>query len=1424
MRLKQRLLILANIIILCISAQAAHNGTLTSKRISTMNGLPSNKVYGMLQDKRGFIWLGTANSLSRYDGYSLLNYDMLGNKKIGQIPAYIREMYYDEQRQLLWAKSRDHYHVCYDIDKGEFIDYTNGGKWDKQYRQLLIENDVRVMFGNENGVRIVTFDSKQNIVCHDYNAANGLLPTCDIRDVVIDEGRNVWILTDKGLYAVTPNGKLRKILAGKFIGGGSTKGKTVVADTRGNVYAYSKTMTPVARIKAMPLGSHGSVKGRIVWRNKLIMFFAHTAVAIDISTLKTAFMPEAFVATNIKYPQKIGGNFFVSSDEGLLKVFCTNGRIKTENLLQNSEIQRNRGDKYKIRHIKGSKYAIATYGNGAFIYDINNGVEQHLSQTDDNPLIDTNLLNDIIIDRCGTIWISQEEVGITKVYNDQNDFFRYILPSPYSQNEYANAIRHILTDGRGKVMMVSKNNVIYKYDTPVDSFAYECTTEYPFYSMTRDRHGNLWTGTRGNGLYIGASQYMNKSALCNLAINDIFDIIEDKYGRMWMASLQSGTEGGLLVAEYERAGGRLKVTRHTLTSMDVHDLDMDANGRLWGASNDGLFCVDTNKKQIKASDIRTFNTTNGMFPFRQLITVKCAGDGSIWAGGTGLGVVKCIYNESSNTLSYQQITVDNGLGSNNVNSLEEDASGYIWAATEGGLARIDSKSGRLYNYRPRNNIKSNYYHENSSLKLPDGRLLFGCNYGVAVIDPTQVEQTLCPDNYELQITDLKINDISIFHKENGSMAPYSAKRIELSHNENTITIQFSHFDYQNPEATAYQYYLEGVDRTWHNITNENKVQYSILPPGTYTFHVRTIGSNNEWTPEKTLTIHIAEPWYNTWWAWMVYIAIIASVAYYLYRNWKEKFNMNQKMKMEQQLIDFRVNFFTQVTHEFRTPLAIIHGAANKLADANIPESRSTIQTMQRGISRLLRLVNQLIEFRRISTDNIQLQVEHGDIIEYVRNIYQDFWHSARQKDILTSFVPFAKQHNMVFDKRIVETVVYNLLSNAVKYTPNGGSYELRIQKVNDSIAISVDDSGNGIDNAQQDSMFEMFMHGRVSQGGMGIGLYAAHKMAKIHKGELTYAQSQTLGGASFTFTIPQSDSAYSPEDYYSVQNSALNVQRPTPNPSLNTEHSALNTADGEPVKEMLPNALNDHLVAIIEDDPDMQDMIKRELGEYFKVVAYSNGKQGYEGVMQEKPALVVCDLMLPDMNGFDIAKKLGNNAATKNIPFIMLTALDDEQTQIKAYQAGVDDYMTKPCNFKVLIARMIQLINWAEHSGSASDNNSDDKLPQKMVMGNLVDKNFLESFQQLVASHLGDSDFTIDTLATMMHMGRTKLYGKVKELTGVTPNKYIMNERMKKAAELLATGEYTVAIVSYKVGLEDASYFNKCFKSYFGISPSKYGK
>lgn len=1389
-----------------ISAKATD---VTSKRLSTMNGLPSNKVYSMLQDKRGFIWLGTANGLSRYDGYSLLTYDMTGNNRIGLLPAHIREIYYDAKHELLWIKSRNKCYSCYDLNRAEFIDYTNGKGWRKTFENAITNDDINVMFDKTNGVRIVTYDNA-GIKYHEYNTNNKLLPKADIQDVATDWHKNVWLLTNKGLYAATSNGTIKKIRDGIFIGGGSHNGMTAAIDIAGNIYMYNENLKQTAATKSMSLHNTGEMKGKIVWRGKLLMFFKDTTISVDLKTLKTTPMPNATVCSSKLYPQEINGNFFVSSDEGLLKIFCANGQIKTENLLKNSEIQRNRGEKYRITHIEDNKYAIATYGNGAFIYDINKGIEKHFSQADDHPIIDTDLLNDIFIDRKGTIWISEEEMGLVRIYNTKGDIIKYALPDQYNLNEFSNTVRHILPNGNGRVMVVTKNNVVYDFNAATGEFIYGYTTAFPIYSTKKDSKGHLWTGTRGNGLYIDSLQYKDKNAKCNLSINDIFDIIEDNHGRIWMASLPSATEGGLLMARLTK-DMKLHVKRWRTKSMEVHDLDLDKNGLLWVATGNGLLCVDTKSETITDKDIRCFDKENGGYPFQQLITVKCANNGTIWTGGTGNGIAKCTYTPGNNRLDYQQITTDNGLGSNNVNSLEEDEYGYMWAGTEGGLARIDVESGRLYNYHPQNNIKSNYYHENSSLQLPDGRLLFGCNYGMAIIDAAQAATITQANNNEVQITDLKINNISIYHKNN-NIALYNEKQINLSHNENTISVLFSNFDYRNPEAAAYQYYLEGADKTWRNITNENEAKYSLLPPGTYRFHLRTIGRNNEWTKEKTLIIHIAEPWYNTWWAWLLYLSIIVCFVCYLYHNKKEKFKLNQKMQMEKQLTDFRINFFTQMTHEFRTPLAIIHGAVNKLTDPKNTDTKSAIQAAQRGTKRLLRLVNQLIEFRRINTNNMQLQLEKGDIIAFVRDMYQDFWHGAKQKDLSPSFVTFAKGYNMFFDKHIIETIIYNLMSNAVKYTPNGGQYTLRIQQgTNNTLIISMDDSGPGIEAARQADMFKMFMHGHVSQGGMGIGLYTASKMAEIHKGELKYQKSITLGGASFTLTIPADESVYNANDYYKA--------------TINKESGKQYSEQDESVIEMLPNAINDYVVAIIEDDPDMQDMIKRELGIYFKVVAYSNGKQGYEGVLKEKPAMVVCDLMLPDMNGFDIARKLKADSSMSNIPFVMLTALDDERTQIKAYQAGVDDYMVKPCNLKILVARMIQLINWAEKSkmneASATAGNN---TPQKIVMSSVIDKNFMETFNSLVEKHLGDPTFTIDTIAIQMHMGRTKLYGKVKELTGVTPNKYIMNARMKKAAKLLETGEYNVAVVSYKVGLEDSSYFNKCFKAYFGVSPSKYGK
>jgi len=603
-----------------------------------------------------------------------------------------------------------------------------------------------------------------------------------------------------------------------------------------------------------------------------------------------------------------------------------------------------------------------------------------------------------------------------------------------------------------------------------------------------------------------------------------------------------------------------------------------------------------------------------------------------------------------------------------------------------------------------------------------------------------------------------------------------------------------------------------------------------------------MGRGDRWSDERLLNVHIAEPWYNTWFAWLAYFLVVGIVVCYVVRDRKEKFQLNQRMKMEKQINDFRINFFTHVTHEFRTPLAIIQSAVNRIFDEKTGNvSRSSVRTAVRGTQRLSRLVTQLMEFRKINSDGLRLQVLSGmDIIGFVRSIYQDFWSVAKQKDITMNYQVFERKHEMTFDRHIVETVVYNLLSNAVKYTPEGGEVNVKVEADNSRnvIRIIVSDSGTGISDEQQKNLFRPFMHGYVSQGGMGIGLYVAKMMAEVHHGSLTYSKSGKLGGAEFAFSIPSDDGCYVPEDYLDTM-------------ALADSHACGQEMQlTERCRALLPEALNDVTVAVIEDDLDMQDLIRSELGVFFKVVTYSNGKQGLEGVRADKPALLVCDVMLPDMNGYDVVKELKEEPEGYAMPVIMLTALNDEKHQIKGYKAGADDYMVKPCNFNVLVARVIQLITWSrslpkvpEPALTASPSSQGGKsvkckMPSaqgtdaakgledrkaKIVEG-VVDRNLLNSFEAYVDQHLSDPSFTIDVLAEMMHMGRTKLYGKIRELTGETPNKYIMQQRMRKAADMLLSGEYNVSDVCYKVGMEDTSYFNKCFKNYYGVSPSKYGK
>ena len=545
--------------------------------------------------------------------------------------------------------------------------------------------------------------------------------------------------------------------------------------------------------------------------------------------------------------------------------------------------------------------------------------------------------------------------------------------------------------------------------------------------------------------------------------------------------------------------------------------------------------------------------------------------------------------------------------------------------------------------------------------------------------------------------------------------------------------------------------------------------------------------------------------------------------------------------------DFRINFFTHISHEFRTPLAIIQSAVEKMMTKGEGyTSKNNINTLSRGTKRLQRLINQLMEFRKINTGNMKLNIEKGEIIGFVRAIYNDLYTVAKQKDVTMNFTPCTSNHEMLFDQEKVETIMYNLLSNAVKYTPDKGIISVKLYLENNIVFFSVEDNGPGIKPEREADLFKPFMHGYASKGGMGIGLYTAHQMAEIHKGSLTYERSLDLGGSRFCLALPNDAGKYQPEDI--IEKKALD------------DHSIDKDEIEMIVKEMTPKAINNVTVMVIEDDPDMLEQIKSELSVYFHVETFMNGKTGYENIRKIKPALLISDIQLPEMSGYEIVSNMKADPETQNIPVILLTAFDDTSHILKAYKNFVDDYMVKPCNFKLLIARALQFVAMELKAKQQAE----EKAQQEKALGqettlkknaplekaeqsscgevilvkpvkelkkneptllmSTLDKKFKDKLEAIVAQHIGDNNFNVDRLAELLCLGRTTVYNRTKSIMGVSPNIYIQNERLRIAAKLLLEGEFTVSEISEKVGFSDSTYFYKCFKNKFGIAPSKYGK
>lgn len=1393
------------------SAQAQDNGVirhdaLTASHLSVANGLTGNTIRAMVQDNQGFIWMGGTAGLTRYDGYSCVTFNdpTAATNNVGQLD-------YDSKNNLLWITLATYSIRCLDLNKWQFADYTARGDNGKCYRKHLAARNGMWLYTESYGIRHIEYKDG-TFKTTDYNTANHRIPENHVSSIAEDGDGNIWAISSRHIIRIDGNGKAKIVKGGiSPLNLRADGNDVVVVDTGNSLYHFSangKLMRKSILPKA--LGDIKTVTTAMIWQNQYIAFTQGSTFSCDLKSGTWQRPGNMQLPGALWQGEAAGYSFVANTRDGTLWIFPDKGQLQKLKVINHISANPGRGRIFNVTMLNDSVMAIATYGAGLALYNPKNGNLTKYTAEDAMPLFHSNYLFHILKDRDNGLWLAADAAGVSHIKAKEPPIATFAIPNPDKHGSRDNGIKGLFRIKSGKIVASTFNDKNYTVDTDNATLTPYTAFEYGISAYTVDHNGNEWIGTTSNGLFAGNSNFTETKSKTGLTSNEIRDLACDRKGRIWVATWR----GGLLWTHPESKGTFHQLLNDSYNKTRIQDLELAPSGWLYIATFDGLYAIDTNADSIRAESIVGYNTQNNTLPTNEVTVVMAADSNTVWIGTNGYGLIKFTINKGK--IKTQSTTRLNGLPNDNVRSIRKDANGNIWAGTEEGLAMVDTKNMTARRYMPSATIMGNVFNTSSALSDGTGRLLFSTNEGVAVITPDTGNQTSDGQSKSPWLTDIIIDGKSIFTDASLFTAgnPFSDRAISLRHYQNHIVFCMSPLHYSSIDATLYQYRIEGVDDAWQTPTTSNCIECQNLSPGSYTLHYRTL-TDGQWSKAETFKFTILQPWYNSVWAWIVYIAAIMTVATILYRQWRRNFELRQRMQVDKQVSDFRIQFFTNVAHEFRTPLAIIQGAVDDLTTGKnqpaVSLHRPTLQMIRRGTTRLLRLVNELMEFRKITTGNSRLRLTQCDIIAPIRDIYDDFRILAQQKEQSLTLTPFDKSFTLPLDRPKVETIVYNLLSNAVKYTPAKGTIHLGIRHANGHISVSVTDSGQGISERQQQSLFKPFLHGHTSQGGMGIGLYTAYQLARLHHGDLTY--SHDGNGSTFTLTLPDCDGPYSAGEY----DTTAAIESPKTTPHI---------AD-EVILEPAAQALNDATIAIIEDDADMQHQLRATLSAYFNVVAYSNGSEGYQGVTETMPSLVVCDVMLPDMDGYKIVEKLRQDPWLADMPVIMLTALDDVDHHIRGYKAGADDYLVKPCNRKLLITRVAQLITWARkraaQTAQTSQGTGNVEQPGKIVTSQ-AEKNFRTDVDYYISSHIADPDFNVEILAAHMQMGHTKFYGKMKELTGMSPNKYIMAQRMRIAGELVAEGRLNISEIAYKTGFQDPSYFNKCFKKHFGTIPSKYGK
>lgn len=1341
------------------------------RHINMNHGLSYNSILCLMEDHRGIIWIGSRDGLNKYNSVKNIVFKHNINDTTSLTNSHINCIYETKDNQLWIGTARGL--NSFDRIRNSFNRFgvtndstglCNGYVWCIQEY-----NEDILLIGTAYGLNV--YDRRKGKFDHCF-VKKTLSNSNSITTIRIDNYKNIWIGTKEGLYLFDIN---------------------------------SRQFTPI--------------------------YFSDQTNSIEIRDLK----------------QDKTGNFWLATEtKGVYQFKYENYEIKK---LKSFNLASGLPSNTVRKLFVDDQFILAGTLKGLCIINLLTGNIENIVSDDENPDgISDSSVHDIIKDSSGGYWLATYTDGVN-YYHDQLNLFEHIKRIPGKHNTLSNSVVHGFYE-------VDENHVYIATGDGGLNYWNGDNNQYTIFSnknggnissdviksMDVDNHNNLWLATL-NGLNHFNTKtkqfkvFLHQTDNVNsINSNQIRVVLVDKKNRVWIGYNEAYFQLFNLQENHFKSFPEV--------GKIVEALYEDSQNRLWIGERNGLKCMDLNKLELLNIDNMIKDYTSKL---KYINAINEDDEGNIWIGTQGYGLIIFMRDK------IMDFDSTNGLCDNTINAIITDDEGNNWISTNKGISKVilnKTREGKLLlkseNYNVDHGLQGAQFEPGSVYKSQHGRLYFGGVNGFNVFNPSTIKTTtvfpeIVIDELYLNFNKIETDELKLFT----SKPLYNTDTLYLKYYHRNLSLHFTGINYINPQSTYYRYKMTGLDDRWIDLDVQSSINLTYLPIGNHELIIQASTNKNMWgTDYKKIVLSIAPPWWKTWWAYVLYFLLISCMVWLvvkyskLWMEIKAKLNIEKyKREKDMELYESKLSFYTDVSHELRTPLTLILAPLEKIiSNTEINEKlKKQLMLIKRSGNRMMQLLDQVLSLRKLETGHERLQVSYYNIVDFMNEISLTFSDLASSQNIQYEFSPHVEELRMWFDKEKMEIILYNLLFNAFKHTPHGGSVNMSLDltgkisehweddfdndRENKCVKIIIANNGEGISEENMNHIFDFFYSGKnkndLNLKGYGLGLELTKRMVDLHKGDIKVDCNWASNGedrwTTFTVLFPLADDLFDAADKLIEKTSA---EKPIEIDSIIEKQA------NQQYKEEKKDKQENKSILVIEDDREVRTFIRDLFIDSYLVYEAENGDKGLDLTIQKIPDIVICDVMMPGLNGFEYCKRLKTDARICHIPVVLLTARSTLDDKMEGIETGADEYITKPFSSDYLVLRVQNLVKQRETMRDYYHRMS--ILEPEDVIVVSMDEKLLKKAMDYINKHIDDSQLSVERLSIELGLSRMHLYRKIKALTNLSVSEFIRSVKLKRAASLLQNSKLSIKEVQNMVGFDNPDHFRNCFKAQYGLTPSDY--